>query len=87
MERHPALEGHTACVNSCAFSSDGTRLVTASKDMPARVWGATTGALQTMPEGHADQVTSRAFSGDGTRVATASGDHTVRIWDATTGAL
>jgi len=32
------LTGHTGSVNSAAFSPDGTRIVTASYDQPARVW-------------------------------------------------
>ena len=38
------LEGHTEYVASCAFSSDGTRVVTRSKDETARLWDAATGA-------------------------------------------
>lgn len=34
------LKGHQGIVNSASFSLDGTRLVTASKDFTARVWGA-----------------------------------------------
>ena len=48
------LEGHSHWVTSCAFSSDGTRVVTASGDKTARLWDAATGALQTTPEGHSD---------------------------------
>jgi WD40 repeat protein len=32
------LEGHTWSVLSCAFSPDGTRVVTASYDKTARLW-------------------------------------------------
>ncbi len=34
------LKGHQDIINSASFNPDGTRLVTASKDFTARVWGA-----------------------------------------------
>jgi WD40 repeat protein len=74
-----------AAVWSAAFSPDGTRVVTASRDKTARVWDATTGKPVTGPLEHQDQVMSAAFSPDGTRVVTASRDKTVRVWDAATG--
>jgi WD40 repeat protein len=33
------LSGHTADVNSANFSPDGTKIVTASADKTARLWG------------------------------------------------
>jgi WD40 repeat protein len=32
------LKGHALFINSCAFSPDGTRIVTASADGTARIW-------------------------------------------------
>jgi WD40 repeat protein len=37
------LSGHTDTVYGLAYSSDGTRLATASRDATARVWDAATG--------------------------------------------
>src|SRR5207248_6349041 len=70
-----------------AFSPDGTRVVTASKDKTARVWDALTGRNITELNGHTDAVTSAAFSPDGKFVVTAGAekDKTARIWDAATG--
>jgi WD40 repeat protein len=79
-------EGHGAGVTSAAFSPDGARIVTASKDKTARTWNAKTGALLATLEGHGDYVTSAAFSPDGASIVTASHDKTARIWNATTGA-
>jgi WD40 repeat protein len=37
------LRGHKGIVNSAAFSTDRTRVVTASHDKTARIWDAATG--------------------------------------------
>jgi WD40 repeat protein len=68
-----------------AFSPDGTRIVTGSRDHTARVWDARTGSLQLELKGHTDRVHSVAFSPDGTRIVTGSADQTARVWDVRTG--
>ena len=80
------LSGHTAGVNSAAYSPDGRRIVTASDDKTARIWDAATGAQLAVLSGHNDVVDSAAYSPDGRRIVTASDDKTARIWDAATGA-
>lgn len=72
-------------VFSAAFGPGGTRVVTASGDQTARIWGTTTGAPLRPLLQHQGAVLSAAFSPDGARVVTASEDHTARIWNASTG--
>jgi WD40 repeat protein len=79
------LHGHSAAVKSAAFSGDGKRVVTASKDNTARIWDAESGDKITVLKGHANWVLSAEYSGDGKRVVTASRDKTARIWDAENG--
>jgi WD40 repeat protein len=80
----PILE-HGAAVSSAAFSSDGSRVVTASSDRTARVWDAATGKPLGPSFRHQEGVNSAAFNRDGSRVVTASSDRTARVWDAVTG--
>ena len=76
---------HESLVRSAAFSTDGTRVVTASDDKTARIWDGHTGAAVGALLQHEDVVTSAAFSADGTRVVTASSDQTARLWDVSIG--
>ena len=80
-----SLEGHTAELTSVAFSPDGQRIVTASRDATAKVWDAATGTIVATLSGHGASVDSAAFSPDSSRIVTASIDHTARLWDARTG--
>jgi hypothetical protein len=74
---------HEKQVNSAQFSSDGTRILTASGDGTVRVWDAATG--KTVGEPLRDSLTTSAqFSPDGTRILTATWN-TAQVWDAATG--
>jgi WD40 repeat protein len=82
------LTGHAGAVYSVAFSPDGKRIVTASRDSrdkTARLWDAETGKPIIELIGHASGVWSAMFSPDGKRIVTASADRTARLWDAETG--
>jgi len=52
--------GHQAHVVSAAFSPDGRRVVSASRDGTARLWDAADGALLATLQGHTDRVNSAA---------------------------
>ena len=73
---------HPDVVHSAAFSRDGTRIVTASRDKIARVWNADGTGQPILLQGHRDEVYSAAFSRDGTRIITTSRDRTARVWNA-----
>jgi WD40 repeat protein/peroxiredoxin len=79
------LAGHPRCIESVAFSPDGTKLVTASHDGLAKVWEVATGSELFVLSGHKNWVTFASFSPDAKRVATTSKDGTAKLWDAATG--
>ena len=70
---------------TAAFSPDGTKVVTTSRDRTARVWDAATGKTLAVLKGHEDEIQGVMFSADGKRVLTWSQDGTARLWNAATG--
>src|SRR6267378_3231213 len=78
------LKGHTDSVNSVAFSSDGTQIVSGSSDQSVRVWDVSTRAEVKLLMGHTGNVKSVAFSSDGMQIVSGSSDQSVRVWDAST---
>ena len=75
--------GYADQVSSVAFSPDGQRIVSGSRDKTVRIWGAGTGATLFDPlEGRTHWVWSVAFSPDSRRFVSGSGDITARVWDA-----
>ncbi|MBW4515909.1 MAG: WD40 repeat domain-containing protein [Timaviella obliquedivisa GSE-PSE-MK23-08B] len=73
-------------VISIAFSSDGKKIVSGSKDNTVRLWNTNTQQPIGQPlRGHQKTVLAVAFSPDGTRIVSGSVDKTIRLWDTATG--
>jgi WD40 repeat protein len=62
------------------FSPDSNRILTASSDSTARLWGRDGKPLATL-QGRTGEVISAVFAPDGGRILTASSDNTARLWD------
>ncbi|MEM7015744.1 MAG: hypothetical protein AAF512_00225, partial [Pseudomonadota bacterium] len=77
--RWPGVMAHNGAVVHVAFSPDGQRIVTASRDNTARLWSLD-GTEQAVLKGHQSAVYHAAFSPDGQRIVTASEDNTARLW-------
>ena len=77
-----AISGHQSPVWSVAFSPDGKRIVSGSRDGMVRVSDAATGQ-EVLTLKCDSELASVAFSPDGKRIV--SGGGPVKVWDATTG--
>ena len=78
---------HLNAVRSLSWSSDGQRVVSASKDKMVHVWDATTGTNLQLFRDESDAVRVVAWSPEGSRIATVGVDALVRVWDFATNRL
>jgi WD40 repeat protein len=80
-----SLDGHGAGVPTVAFSPEGRRLATGSKDGTARLWELASGKLLHTFPSPVTPIEAVAFSPDGAWLATGDVAGTVRIWDTRSG--
>ena len=79
------LSGHTGWVISLVFSSDGTSLLSGSRDQAIKLWDMQTGGVIKSFYGHTDEIVSVSISADCTTIASGSGDGEIRLWKIQTG--
>jgi serine/threonine protein kinase/Tol biopolymer transport system component len=77
--------GHAYEVYAVAWSPDGKRIASGSRDGTVQVWDVANGGHVYTYAGHANPVLSVAWSPDGKRIASTSSDKTVQIWNAADG--
>jgi WD40 repeat protein len=78
------LEDHADQVRVLRFSSDGSKLASASNG-EVIIWDLVTRKKEQMLEDHADEVTVLRFSSDGSKLASASLRGSVIVWNLVTG--
>jgi MTH538 TIR-like domain (DUF1863)/WD domain, G-beta repeat len=76
---------HDDAVLSACLSPDHTKVLTASRDMTARLWDANSGKELTPPLRHPRLVRRAIFTADGGHVVTICLDGIARLWDANSG--
>jgi WD40 repeat protein len=75
---------HEDFITSGFWNSDGTHLVSTSRDRTARIWDTATGAELALFR-HEDWVASAAWNKDETQLLTWGYDKKLRLWDIATG--
>ena len=84
---------HSESLTSIDFSSDGSKLLSASYDGRFKVWDWTNGKEELLVNcgkkqgAYSPVVYSAKYNSDGKLIVTASQDHKIRIWEATTGKM
>ena len=79
------LKGHSRDLWCAVFSPDGTRVLTASTDMTARLWDSKTGSAIAILRGHTEGVRNAIFDPSGKIIVTVARDGTGRLWNAADG--
>ena len=80
------LDGTPNSVSALAFSPDGTKLASGSKNKTVRLWDTFTNGELVSLQKHTGEINALAFSPDGKMLASGSTDKTVQLWDTATGA-
>ncbi|KAJ3303115.1 hypothetical protein HDV03_004194 [Kappamyces sp. JEL0829] len=70
-----------------AFSHDGTRLASASRDARAIIWDVENYKVRFILSDHKKAIAYLAWSPDDSLLLTASNDHSLKVWDSKTGDL
>ena len=84
-EAQLTLRGHTDKIWAVAFSVDGQRLASASRDGAVRLWDTAGGRLLQTLTNHQAPVHAVAFSPDGRWLATGARDQMIKLWDPRSG--
>ena len=79
------LSGHSDWVYSVAFSSDGTLLVSGSRDTTVKLWDVQTGGIVKTFSGHNRVVRSVSILAEAAIIASGSVDGTIQLWNIQTG--
>ena len=72
-------------LNSIAFSSDSTRIVSGGGDSTVKLWDAANKRLLRTFAGHSGAVNSVAITFDGKRIISGSQDRSIKVWDIESG--
>jgi len=87
-KRKHILRGHSSATRCCAFSPDGTWVLSGSVDNTLKRWDVNSGAcIQTLKAASTFNVTCCAISPDGTWVVQGSRDKRLQIWNVNDGVI
>ncbi|MDT8401320.1 MAG: WD40 repeat domain-containing protein [Bacteroidales bacterium] len=78
----PRGETHSKEITACAYSPDGSVIITGGADNFLLLWDADNFEFLSKLIGHNDKISKCIYSPDGKSIASSSVDGTIKIWDA-----
>ncbi|MEO5916694.1 MAG: TIR domain-containing protein [Luteolibacter sp.] len=82
-----ALTGHQDLITRIAWSVDGHRIASASRDYSVKIWDADLGILLHTFRDHESAVHTVAWAPNGEQLVSGSTDGQIRLWNTTTGEM
>ena len=80
------MMGHIGSVNTVAFTSDGSHIVSGSDDQTIKIWDFGSGKLLRSIDGH-DNINSITVTPDNSQIVSGSDNKLVKVWDLENGQL
>jgi|WetSurMetagenome_2_1015567.scaffolds.fasta_scaffold09313_2 WD40 repeat protein len=80
------IDAHPQAINQVVFSPDGSKFLSISKDLTAKLWHTDSGHFLTTLSGHNGELHHAIFSPTGDKILTTAADGTARLWDGFSGA-
>ncbi len=81
------MKGHRREVTCLAISSDGSQIISGSRDKTLKVWDFKSGKLLKTLQGHKNPVSCLVVSPDGNHVVSSSSDNNLNFWDLKSGKM
>jgi len=85
-EAFRTIDAHSQAINQVVFSPDGSKFLSISKDLTAKLWHTDSGHFLTTLSGHNGELRHAAFAPTGDKILTTAADGTARLWDGFSGA-
>ena len=76
------LRGHSGTVSDVSFSSDGSRLLSASHDGTVRIWDVASARTLLVLDAHSGSLRTARMTSDGREIITSANDGRVLMWRA-----
>jgi WD40 repeat protein len=85
-EAFRTIDAHSQAINQVVFNPDGSKFLSISKDLTAKLWHTESGRFLTTLSGHNGELRHAVFAPTGDKILTTAADGTARLWDGFSGA-
>lgn len=85
-EAFRTIDAHSQPINQVIFNPDGSKFLSLSKELTAKLWHTESGHFLTTLSGHNGELRHAVFAPTGDKILTTAADGTARLWDGFSGA-